>query len=158
MGGGRGSTPRYGEAGRHHGCRAPGLMIRRLGAGGGNPRRQTSPPGLARDDRPGSGAKSARIICLRRMCHASATHSPMFLAVAVAASSCSFLCVAARSPPRPNVSQPGWNCLIRLTRLDTYEGYKQCALFWLCKCGGGSHELLHDHKNSDAKRWIDYYR
>lgn len=69
-----------------------------------------------------------------------------------------FLCVAARSPPRPNVSQPGWNCLIRLTRLDTYEGYKQCALLWLCKCGGGSHELLHDHKNSDAKRWIDYYR
>jgi hypothetical protein len=73
VGGGRGSTPRYGEAGRHHGCRAPGLMIRRLGAGGGNPRRQTSPPGLARDDRPGSGAKSARIICLGRMCHA--THS-----------------------------------------------------------------------------------
>lgn len=68
------------------------------------------------------------------------------------------LLVCGRAFPATAKCFSTWNCLIRLTRLDTYEGYKQCALLWLCKCGGGSHELLHDHKNSDAKRWIDYYR
>jgi hypothetical protein len=60
------------------------------------------------------------------------THSPMFLAVAVAvaASSCSFLCVW----PFPATAKcfSTWNCLIRLTRLDTYEGYKQYA--FVCGC------------------------